>query len=148
MVKMLDFVVSGSSLFWRSTLITSEPGYRIARVRAVFTLQPEVTQAVFGSADAVQQLAYVEWYTKLTAPSATHGMYSVQPSINTQGYPEGAVIELGQIRQSVHLFPKFPKEVAKDSAALKWTSETVLDQCPEFFVNRYLSRYSFQMLLS
>lgn len=69
-------------------------------------------------------------------------MYSVQPS------SDAAVIELGQIRQSIHLFPKFPKEVMKDAAALKWKSETVLDNCSDFFVNRHLSRYAFQMLLS
>ncbi|KIO16582.1 hypothetical protein M407DRAFT_85849 [Tulasnella calospora MUT 4182] len=123
-------------------------GYRIARVRAVFTLQSDVTEAVFGSADAVQQLAYVEWYSRLTTPGSTHGMYSVQPSIDTRGQPDAAVIELGQIRQSVHLFPKFPKEVLKDHGALEWTSETVLDRCSDFFVNRYLSRHSFQMLVN
>ncbi|KAG8927194.1 hypothetical protein FRC01_007857 [Tulasnella sp. 417] len=92
-------------------------GYRIARVRAVFTLPPDVTETIFGRADAVQQLAYID----------------------ARGLPEAAVIELGQIRQSVHLFPKFPKEVLKDPAALEWTSDMVLDQWAEFDDREYLT---------
>ncbi|KIO19238.1 hypothetical protein M407DRAFT_51818, partial [Tulasnella calospora MUT 4182] len=126
--------------------MTGLRGYRLGRVRAVFTLQPEVISAVFKSANAVQHLAYVEWYTRLTTPSTVHEMYSVQPSRGADGRCEAAVVELGQIRQAMHLIPKFPKEVMKSSSALAWTSETVLDECSDFLVNRYSSRYSFQML--
>lgn len=118
----------------------------MGRVRAVFSLDQELVTLVFGEPEAVRYLAYIEWYTRLTLPNSTHGMFVVKPSISTQGTWEAAVIELGQIRQSVHLVPKFPREVAKDPIALKWTSNTVLDTCPEFVVNRHLNRQSFQML--
>ncbi|KZT21218.1 hypothetical protein NEOLEDRAFT_1073890, partial [Neolentinus lepideus HHB14362 ss-1] len=53
-----------------------------------------------------------------------------------------SVIPVSQIYQSVHLFPKFGPVVPQE-----WTSSSVLDDAPAFFVNLFLDHHNFVMLV-
>ena len=90
-------------------------------------------------------LAYIEWYSPLArAAEERHGvMYRVKkPPVNQQNRRQGAVVPLGNIRQSCMLIPAFPRgHVPAD-----WTHENVLDMSDTFFVNNWLSKYSYQTI--
>lgn len=82
----------------------------MGQIRVVFSLPTD--QARVPS----ERLAYVEWFSNFTLPESDHGMYKLKRSIE-DGERVASIIPVSSIRRSVHLFPKFGREVPDD-----WTS--------------------------
>ncbi|PPQ85108.1 hypothetical protein CVT26_005404 [Gymnopilus dilepis] len=128
---------------------TGLTGTRIGRVRVIFSL-PRKLDTILGPRDLPSSwpqgpLAYIEWYSPLAkAAEARHGMmYRVKkPQNSSQNRRPGAIIPLGHIRQSCMLFPAFPPGHVPPN----WTWDNVLDQCDTFYINNWLSKYSYQTI--
>ncbi|KZT19589.1 hypothetical protein NEOLEDRAFT_1141947 [Neolentinus lepideus HHB14362 ss-1] len=116
-------------------------GYRVAQVRVVFSLPPRIISRLFEKPPPMH-LAYVEWFSSFSAaPDPNTGMYKVQRSVR-DGERQVSIVPVSQIERSVHLFPKFGAMVPRE-----WTSSTVLDVAPAFFVNPFLNRHTFVTFL-
>lgn len=87
-------------------------------------------------------LAYVEWFTSFTEPSAHHGLYKVKRSVRAQDHARlASIIPLEQLERSCHLLPEFGPVACRD-----WTSHSVLDVCPAFFVNAFSDRHMYKLM--
>lgn len=49
-----------------------------------------------------------------------------------------SIIEVSDIRRSVHLFPKFGRATPRE-----WSPNNVLDMCSTFYLNPFLDRPSY-----
>ncbi|PPQ81799.1 hypothetical protein CVT26_010042 [Gymnopilus dilepis] len=129
---------------------TGLAGTRIGRVKVIFSL-PKKFDTFLGPRTLPPNwpngpLAYVEWYSPLSrVAEARHGMmYRIKrPWQNQQsGRRPGTIIPLTNIRQSCMLFPAFPRE----GVPPEWTSENILDQTDTFYVNNWLSKYTYHTI--
>lgn len=66
----------------------------------------------------------------------THGIYRISRALNDNGTRSAMVVELENIRRSIHLFPQFGPQVPRE-----WSSEKVLEQATNFFVNSLTDRH-------
>ncbi|KAI0683898.1 hypothetical protein BC835DRAFT_1294737 [Cytidiella melzeri] len=123
--------------------LTGITGYRVGRVRAIFSLPTAAQDALFKSSTNIpQHLAYIEWYTKLqTQPDPNHRMYNISPLVDERGDHISSIIPVTDIRQSVHLFPKFGS-----TAPAAWTSATVLDNCRTFYINPFSNKFLYRTM--
>ena len=111
-------------------------GYRLGRVRVIFSIAPRHISSLFPNNAPPTYLAYVEWFTPFTEkPEALHGLYKVQKAFQG-GVRLANVIPLKNIRRSMHVYPSFGRVVPKE-----WTSANVLDLCNTFFVNSFTDRH-------
>ncbi|KAG1890520.1 uncharacterized protein F5891DRAFT_1117930 [Suillus fuscotomentosus] len=119
--------------------ITGVNGYRVAQVRVVFTLTSQATNLLFpaGPLKPPAHLAYVEWFTPFQQPESHHGLYKIC-RLMRHGERLASIIDVSDIRRSVHLFPNFGAVVPRE-----WTSSTVLELCPSFFVNSFSDRHAY-----
>lgn len=118
-------------------------GYRVAQVRAIFTLPP-TARPLFQNINRPRAhfLAYVEWFLKFpAAPQANHGMYKIKRSKNALGHRLASVIPLSAIRRSVYLFPVFGPIAPRE-----WTSGNVLEECEAFYVNPFSDRHAYHTI--
>ncbi|KAF9455609.1 hypothetical protein BDZ94DRAFT_1179654, partial [Collybia nuda] len=85
---------------------------------------------------------YIEWFTSFPAlPEPNHSMYQISRSKTPGGDHLVSIEPLKDIHCSIHLLPKFGK-----TAAPTWTSSTVLDSCPKFFVNSFTDMYIYRTI--
>lgn len=119
------------------------PGTRVGRVRVIFTL-PEEVNSITGVRPAPsnwpkEPLVYIEWYSKLEkAANPRNGMmYLIKKDKEVQG----TILPLSNIRQSCMLFPTFPSSVPSH-----WKTENILDYASSFYINNWLSKYSYQTI--
>ncbi|KAL1687786.1 hypothetical protein GGG16DRAFT_61384 [Schizophyllum commune] len=124
-------------------LETGVQGYRVARVRAIFSIPPAAAQATFHDGASIpRHFAYVDWYTPFARrPDSTHLMYKVSPVFARGGGVEASILPLANIRRSVHLLPKFGRV-----APQHWTSSRVLDQCTNFYVNTFTDKHLYRIV--
>lgn len=140
-------VLQVSQVRAKSLSMISEPnvtsGYHVGRVRVVFSLPVAARRLLFRQADgAPTLLAYVEWYTKFRSqPEAHHLLYKISPMADERGDAICSIVPVKDIRQSVHLFPKFGP-----SAPAEWTSSNVLDLCKTFYVNLFGNKYIYRTM--
>ncbi|KAL0577037.1 hypothetical protein V5O48_004941 [Marasmius crinis-equi] len=118
-------------------------GCRIGRVRVIFSLSQSHLDQLFkpNKQEYVgTHLAYVEWFTRFPSrPDVVHGLYKVARATDpTDGSQDASIIPLSDLRRSVHLYPKFGPVVPPD-----WTSSTVLDLAPSFYVNAFSDRHAY-----
>ncbi|KAJ3711133.1 hypothetical protein DFJ43DRAFT_1108174 [Lentinula guzmanii] len=134
----------------RITDTTAEPikinqDTRIAQVRIVFTLSTRVSEELFRDVSVHERpryLAYLEWFTSFTTPDDTHGLYKVSRS-NVEGGCLASVVDIERFICSAHLIPRFSRIANRE-----WTSSTVLEECPSFFVNSHSDRHIYQLFHS
>lgn len=108
----------------------SSEGLSIAQVRVVFRLPED-----FGSFS--EPLAYVQWFTALGSIAPDIGMHQVSHSTRMHRR-RASIIPIAQIQRTIHLIPKFGREVNSD-----WTAENVLEKCEKFYVNPYFRHLDF-----
>ncbi|KAI0338439.1 hypothetical protein BDW22DRAFT_1308010, partial [Trametopsis cervina] len=86
-------------------------GFRVAQVRAIFSLRKRDRELLFQNVnehDIGNYFAYVKWFSKFpAAPNSHHRMYKVSRSYAENGFRLGAVVPLERIKCSVQLFPMF-----------------------------------------
>ncbi|KAJ3780005.1 hypothetical protein GGU10DRAFT_397894 [Lentinula aff. detonsa] len=87
-------------------------------------------------------VAYLEWFTSFTTLDDTHGLYKVSCS-NVEGGCLASVVDIERFICSAHLIPQF-----SHIANREWTSSTVLEECPSFFVNSHSDRHIYQLFNS
>ena len=64
-----------------------------------------------------------QWYKPfLDLPDPNHLLYPISPAKDQQGNNICSILPLANLRQSIHLLPKFGRVAPKE-----WTSSTVLD---------------------
>ncbi len=118
-------------------------GYRVAQVRVVFKIPERGMAELFPLMmpdRRLKHLAYVEWFTPLTTPHRDHGLYRITQALR-QGARLGSIIPVDELERSCHLYPDFGPTVPRD-----WTSSTVLELCPSFFVNAFSDKYMYKLL--
>ena len=117
-------------------------GYRVGRLRLVFSLPKKSFHTLFPHIMPPGHLAYIEWFTAFTERDPVHGMYTVKRCRDIQGARLASVIEVSQIRRSCHLLPMF-----ENAAPREWTSSTVLDKCETFLVNPFSDQHMYMTLV-
>ncbi|KAG1896530.1 uncharacterized protein F5891DRAFT_958533, partial [Suillus fuscotomentosus] len=116
--------------------------YRVAQVRIIFTLTSQATAALFRTPGILPtHFAYVEWFTPFGQPEANHGLYKISRLIRN-GERLASIIDISDIRRSVHLIPKFGPVAPRE-----WTSSTVLELCSTFFVNSFSDRHAYLTII-
>ncbi|KAH9910143.1 uncharacterized protein BXZ73DRAFT_59234, partial [Epithele typhae] len=114
------------------------PGYRVARVRAVFSLPPELQALRDTPTDPDAHLAYIELYTSFKPrPEEPSGLYAVSKAY-TRGIRRAAIIPVTDIFRSCHLLPRCRERVNR-----AWSSTTVLEECEEWFLNTYIDHHMY-----
>ena len=103
----------------------------MGQVRVIFTL-PDSVDGI-----PAERLAYIEWFSKFTAPGDGHGMFKLNRSLEG-GERMASIVPLSAIRRSVHLFPKFGSVVPEG-----WSSDNVLEKCTSFYLNPFTDRHMY-----
>ncbi|KAJ6517025.1 hypothetical protein DFH09DRAFT_1251360 [Mycena vulgaris] len=110
-------------------------GYRVGRVRVVFTLPRKIVDLLFPGAHPPGHLAYVEWFSSFPRrPEPNHLMYK----ISRPAERVASIIPVSHIRRSIHLFPQFGPVVPRT-----WTSQNVLDLATHFYVSPWSDRHAY-----
>lgn len=118
-------------------------GFQVAQVRVIFEIPDKGLNDLFPAlpADArPKHLAYVEWFTPFTLPHPDHGLYTITRSLMGTSR-RCSIIPLEQIERSCHLYPEFGPVAPRE-----WTSSTVLDLCPSFYVNPFVDKYTYKLI--
>jgi hypothetical protein len=118
-------------------------GYRIGRVRVVFSLPEKSHRTLFPIGNGVpKHLVYVEWYTALTDDLDTNSLlFKITPMKDRDGGRVCSIIPLANIRRSVQLIPKFGAVAPQE-----WTSSTVLNLAHVFFVNSFTDNHLYRIM--
>jgi hypothetical protein len=104
-------------------------GLRVAQLRVIFALPEHLRHS-----HLPDKLAYVEWFTQFRAPHPDSGLLSVSRTSRNNG-PISEIIPLNSIVSSCHLIPRFGTKYLP----AKWDSDSVLEECRSFFLNKYIS---------
>ena len=120
-------------------------GYRIGRIRVIFSLPETSLSTLFNPGVEVPALlTYVQLFSPFPAkPNQNHLLYKIKPMKDADGTHIASVIPLKNIRRSAHLFPKFGSFAPQD-----WTCSTVVDLCDTFFVNTFTDMHFFRVICS
>jgi hypothetical protein len=123
------------------TLIVT--GYRIGRVRVVFSVPERLHKTLFPIGKEVpKHLVYVEWYTALTQDLDTNSLlFKITPMKDRDGGRVCSIIPLANIRRSIQLIPRFGAVAPQE-----WTSSTVLDLANVFYVNNFTDNHLYRIM--
>ncbi|KAK7464428.1 hypothetical protein VKT23_006595 [Stygiomarasmius scandens] len=116
--------------------------FRVGQVRLIFSIGEKDMQTVYDGIperDRPSYLAYVEWFTPFPRKDNNSGLYKVS-RCNVEGGRLASVVDIRRLIRSVHLIPAFGRVAPRD-----WTSSTVLETCPAFFVNTDSDRHMYQL---
>ncbi|TBU41221.1 hypothetical protein BD309DRAFT_868732, partial [Dichomitus squalens] len=120
-------------------------GLQVTQVRIVFKIPKKAVPLMFPKlteeARPYGHLAYVEWFSPFTHPEPDHCMYKVSRDLGGGGERTGSIIAVDDLKRSCHLFPDFGPIAPRE-----WTSSTVLELCPSFYVNPYVDRHMFKLI--
>ena len=124
-------------------LIAITAGYRIGRVRVIFSLPQRSLALLFPAGDQIpKHLAYVEWYSAFTdEPEPNSRLLKILPLKDRDGGGICSIIPLANIRRSVQLIPKFGAVAPQE-----WTSSKVLDLASVFFVNNFTDVHLYRIM--
>jgi hypothetical protein len=105
-------------------------------------LTSQTTAALFCTPENLPtHFAYAEWFTPFGQPEANHGLYRISRLV-CNGERLASIIEISDIRRSVHLIPKFGPVAPRE-----WTSGTVLELCSTLFVNSFSDRHAYLTII-
>ncbi|KAI1781775.1 hypothetical protein LXA43DRAFT_977924 [Ganoderma leucocontextum] len=121
---------------------TGVKGYRVGRVRLIFTLPCRACKDLLPDVIAPGPLAYIEWYTPFKDPDRIHGMYKVSHARNARNEHLADIVEVRMIRRSCHLIPAWGSTIVPRGH----TSSTVLDNCKDFWVNPFSDQHMYMTL--
>ena len=111
-------------------------------MRVVFQIPKRAILNVTPSLGTSTHLAYVEWFSPLTAaPDPKHHMYKVT-RLMKNGRRSAGVIRVDSILGSMHLFPQFGATVPQE-----WNNLNVLEQCNAFYVNPFADVNSYMQFV-
>lgn len=102
---------------------------------------------IFGNQAVVlpTHLVYVEWFSRFRNPERWHGLHRVKRSVinNAQVQNERAAVILPyeRVQRSVSLIPRFGRTVNQ-----AWTADNILEQCSDFYVNRYSDKHAYSTI--
>ena len=86
-----------------------------------------------------QYYAYLEWFDPFPAmPHVDHRFYRVKRTI-ANGCRVAAVVPIGHLQRSVHLFPAFNTNTEGE----EWKSSDVLEKCLVFYLNSLSDRHAY-----
>ena len=106
-------------------------GLRIAQLRVIFALPEHLQQS-----HLPHKLAYVDWFTPFRSPHPDTGLFPVSRTSQNNGLgPISEIVPLHSIVSSCHLIPRFGTKYLP----AKWDSDSVLEECKSFFLNKYLN---------
>ncbi|KAH9912506.1 uncharacterized protein BXZ73DRAFT_56193 [Epithele typhae] len=120
-------------------------GYRVAQVRVLFALPPEV-ERLCTDESASSHFAYVELFTPFTRePELGSKLYTVARSLQRQ-QPRVAIIPLGRIFPTVvirqvhpcHLMPKCGAHINRT-----WTSTDIVENCDVMYLNSFSDHHMY-----
>ena len=124
------WTVSYLNLFRGHKFNFMKTGLTVGQVRAIFCLPEE-----FGSFP--DPLAYIEWFTAFQLPVPDLEMYQIS-RLTRQYRRRASIIPVSQIERSIHLIPKFGRQMD-----ISWSAEDVLERCKTFYVNPYVCHLDF-----
>jgi hypothetical protein len=104
-------------------------GLRVAQLRVIFALPEHLRHS-----HLPEKLAYVDWFTPFRTPHTDSGLFPVSRTSRNNG-PISEIIPLDSIVSSCHLIPRFGTKYLP----AKWDSDSVLEECKSFFLNKYLN---------
>src|SRR5215472_16277493 len=106
-------------------------GYRVVQVHVIFKFPDTAIAHLFPPhRRPPEHLAYVEWFSPFPRTLApNHHLYKLTHSIRN-GECLASILPVQSLRRSIHLIPEFGHSVPQD-----WTSDTVLEESPKFFMN-------------
>jgi hypothetical protein len=113
----------------------------VGQIRVVFQLSMTAASSVFLPSRPAPPayLAYVEWFSPLSAPDPSHRMCRVSRHYGSHGRRSAGVIPLMDICRSLQLFPIF-----STVAPRLWQGPTVLEECQSFYVNPFLDKHMYK----
>ena len=116
--------------------------FHVVQVQVIFQLPKLALSSIFLSSHLAPptNLAYVKWFSLLSTPHESHGMYQVSRSYHN-GCRLASIIPLTEVCWSVQLFPIFGPVMPQN-----WQSPTVLDECQSFHINPFLDRHMYRNL--
>ncbi|KAH9847915.1 hypothetical protein C2E23DRAFT_764435 [Lenzites betulinus] len=113
-------------------------GYRVGRVRLLFTLPPELQRLRVESTDPHAHLAYVELYTPFASnPEQYSKLYTIAHSYSNL-IRKVAIVPVSYIFRSCHLIPRSGSRVDR-----AWSSDTVLDDCSSMYLNAFSDHHMY-----
>lgn len=114
------------------------PGYRAARVHAIFEL-PLHLRGVFSG-----KLAYVDWFNEFPSQPTKHiDQFQVSRALDFAGRQLSSVIPLTDIHLSCHMGPKFGSLAA--DVQLR-TDIDIFQICRYFYLNDFASFFVYELL--
>jgi hypothetical protein len=121
-------------------LVKDGSRHRVVQIRVVFRLSPTAASSVFLPLRPVPpaHLAYVEWFTPPSAPDPAHRMSRISRQYGSHGRRSASIIPLTDICRSVQLFPVFGPVAPRI-----WKGSTVLEECPNFYINPFLDKHMY-----
>lgn len=108
-------------------------GLQVARVLLIFQLPTTILPNS-------EPLVFVHLFKTFSKPVPNLNLFHTSYAYR-QRYKQGIVLPLTQIVQTCHLTPNFGAKVNR-----RWTSATILDLAPSFYLNPYLRYRDFHLL--
>ena len=93
--------------------------FRVVQIRVVFQLPRSALTSIFLSSRPAPpvDLAYVEWFSPLSTPDESHGMYQVSRAYHNNRRV-ASIIPLAEVCRSVQLFPAFGRDMPRVTDAV------------------------------
>ena len=115
--------------------------YRVAQVRTILSLPPHLQRLRPHADEDHSHLAYIELFTPFEdRPEPYSGLYTVSRSYQNM-QRKAAIIPVSSIFRSCHLVTD-----CGDAIEVGWKSETVLEQCEDFFLNAFSDHHMYKFL--
>jgi hypothetical protein len=120
-------------------------GMRVGQVRVIFSLPENKSVNLFPSGQLPpRHLAYIEWFSRFQLHPDPHlKLYKVSRSITAYGERLASIVPVSLIQRSVHLFPKWGRNMEGNAGNASWTSDNVLEKCDVFYLNSFKDRHTY-----